>query len=256
MKIFKPFQEVTKSTTNMIQLGWLILIASIWAISSCVGTTHLFPTMTQVFTGLSDSWKEGLMVEIMSTLALFGKALLYSVIISLTICYLSPLPILKPVSNIISKLRYLPLTGLSFYIAILIQDARSIQVWVLVVYISTFLITSILGVLKDIPDEEFNHAKTIGCSRWEMLWEVVIKGRFDYIIEAIRINLAIAWGSIVAVESILVAGGGLGVLIKNGDKLGNQGNVVANQLIIILIGLLIDFLLTQGRKLTFKYSKF
>ena len=256
IKILKPFEEVHKSTSTLILSSWLLILIIGWTISSFIGTTHIFPTLFQVFHGLSDLWKEGLIIHILSTLSLFGKALLYSVIISLILCYLSPLPLLKPISSIISKLRYLPLTGISFYISILINDGRSIQVWVLVIFISTFLITSILGVLKDIPEEEFNHARTLGCNRWEILWEVVIKGRFDYIIESIRINLAIAWVSIVMIESILIARGGLGVLIKNSDKLGNQGRVVAAQIIIILFGLLIDFLLIKSRKLIFRYSKF
>jgi hypothetical protein len=44
--------------------------------------------------------------------------------------------------------------------------------------------------------------------------EVVIKGRIDYVIELVRQNLAIVWVMLVTVESILIAAGGLGVLIK------------------------------------------
>jgi NitT/TauT family transport system permease protein len=79
-------------------------------------------------------------------------------------------------------------------------------------------------MIKDIPNEEFDHAKTLGCNR-EILWEVVIKGRIDYVIELVRQNLAIVWVMLVTVESILIAAGGLGVLIKNGDRLGANGRV-------------------------------
>ncbi len=256
MKIIRPFEEITNIKKSIIQFGWIAVIFIVWILSSILSTTHLFPTPSQVLVGVSDLWREGLMVHIFSTLSLFGQSIFFSIIISLTICYLSPLPLLSPIANTISKFRYLPLTGIAFYMAILVSDARAIQINVLIVFVSTFLITSILGILKDIPGEEFDHARTLGCTRWEILWEVIIKGRFDYIIEAIRTNLAIAWVSIVTVESILIASGGLGVLIKNSDKLGNQGRVVAVQIIIILIGLCIDFLLTKSRKLLFRYSKF
>jgi NitT/TauT family transport system permease protein len=95
-------------------------------------------------------------------------------------------------------------------------------------------------MIKDIPNEEFDHAKTLGCNRWEILWEVVIKGRIDYVIELVRQNLAIVW-VLVTVESILIAAGGLGVLIKNGDRLGANGRVIAVQGIIILVGISLDF---------------
>jgi ABC-type nitrate/sulfonate/bicarbonate transport system permease component len=255
MKILRPFEEIKSSTKLTIQLGWLVFILSLW-IACSFGDTHLFPTPMQVIVGFKELFLEGLKTHIASSLALCALSVLIGSVISLVFCYLSPLPIIKPLADSISKLRFLPLTGIAFYVGILIQDARAIQIWVLVVFMTTFLITSILGVINDIPEEEFDHAKTQGCSRWEMLWEVVIKGRFDYMIETIRQNLAIVWMMLVSVESILIAAGGLGTLIKNSDKTGSNGRVIAVQIIIILIGLGLDFILTKIRKLSFRYSNF
>jgi NitT/TauT family transport system permease protein len=49
----------------------------------------------------------------------------------------------------------------------MVSNARTIQVWVLVIFMSTFLITSLIQMIKDIPNEEFDHAKTLGCNRWK-----------------------------------------------------------------------------------------
>lgn len=113
-----------------------------------------------------------------------------------------------------------------------------------------------MNMVKDIPQEEFDHARTLGCNRWETLWEVVIKGRFDYVFELVRQNLAIVWVMLVTVESILAAAGGLGFLIKNNDKLGDNGKVIGLQIIIIIVGLGIDFGITKLRKAIFRYSSF
>ena len=110
-------------------------------------------------------------------------------------------------------------------------------------------------MLKDIKSEEFDHARALGCNRWEILWEVVIKGRLDYVIEIIRQNLAIVWMMLVTVESILAASGGLGFLIKNSDKFGNHGRIIALQLVILFVGLFMDYFLNTIRRLTFRYSK-
>jgi ABC-type nitrate/sulfonate/bicarbonate transport system permease component len=61
---------------------------------------------------------------------------------------------------------------------------------------------------------------------------------------------------LVTVESILVAAGGLGVLIKNSDKFMNHGRIVALQIVILLVGLLLDWALNVARKSFFTYSKF
>jgi ABC-type nitrate/sulfonate/bicarbonate transport system permease component len=254
MNIFKPFENVNNKVKTMILTGWLLMIATLWIVCS-FSETHMFPTPSQVFGGLAELYNEGLVVHIFSSLALCAKAVLIAIVISLTFAYLSTLPIISPISNVLSKFRYLPLTGISFYIAILLSDGRSIQVWVLVTFMTTYLVTSLLAMLKDIPQEEFDHARALGCNRWEILWEVVIKGRLDYVIEVIRQNLAIVWMMLVTVESILAAAGGLGFLIKNSDKMMNHGRIIALQIVILLVGLFMDFALTFLRKRLFRYSK-
>jgi NitT/TauT family transport system permease protein len=254
-KILKPFEELSSKTTSSIMTTWLFILVAFWVACS-FGDTHLFPTPKQVGSGLVDLWKEGLVVHIVSSIALCGKAVFISILISLFLAYSSAIPFFSPIGTFISKLRYLPLTGIAFYLAIMINDARVLQVWVLVVFMTTFLTTSLIQMIKDIQPEEFDHARTLGCSRWEILWEVVIKGRLDYVFELVRQNLAIVWMMLVTVESILVAAGGLGFLIKNNDKLGDSGKVIALQIIIVLLGLSLDFIITSLRKLIFTYSNF
>lgn len=255
-KIFTPFRNLDSTTKNIILLFWVTLLMMVWFLSASLSTTHMFPTPKQVFKGLGDVWSEGLIIQLFSSLSLCFQAIFYSVIISMVFAYLTTIAFSKPLGVFLSKLRYLPPTGIAFYVTIMISDARQIQVLVLVIFMSTFLITSLIQMIKDIPDEEFDHAKTLGCNRWEMLLEVVIKGRLDYVIELVRQNLAIVWVMLVTIESILVAAGGLGVLIKNGDRLGSNGRVIAVQAIIILIGIILDFLLTKLRKLAFRYSNY
>lgn len=254
-KFFTPLEEIKGTGKTTILSIWLIALVTFW-VSCSFGEVHLFPTPTQVLHGFKDLWNEGLVVHIGSSIWLCTQAVLISIIVALTLAYSSAIPFFKPVGTVISKLRYLPLTGIAFYIGIMIQDARTIQVWVLVVFMTTFLTTSLMQMVKDIPEEEFFHARTLGCNRWETLWEVVIKGRFDYVFELVRQNLAIVWMMLVTVESILVAAGGLGFLIKNNDKLGDNGKVIALQIIIVVVGLSLDFVITKIRKLLFRYSNY
>jgi len=253
-KQITPFEE-TRGISKVAVIGvWLACIIGLW-LSAGMKETHVFPTMTQVWDGVVGLWDEGLVTHIRSSLKLCGEAVLIAIIVSLSFTYLSTLPIFKPMATLISKFRYLPLTGISFYITMLMDDARTIQVWILVVFMTTFLTTGLLSMIRDIPEEEFHHARALGYNRWHILWEVVIKGRLDYVIETVRQNLAIVWMMLVTVESIMVAAGGLGFLIKNSNKFMNHGRIIALQLCILLVGLGLDFLLTKTRKLLFRYSK-
>jgi ABC-type nitrate/sulfonate/bicarbonate transport system permease component len=252
---FRPFETIQPNQRVIIGIVWLALLLVYWFISSA-GTKHLFPTPGQVWEGFRSLYNEGLVVHIASSLGLCLQAIIISILISLFVVYLSPLPALRPLALTLSKLRYLPLTGITFYLAILVSDARTMQIGVLFIFMSLYFITSLLAVLKDIPAADIDHARSLKCSRWEVLWEVVIKGRFDYVIDVLRQNLAIVWMMLVTVESILVAAGGLGVLIKNSDKFMNHGRIVALQVVILLVGLLLDWVLQVTRKAFFKYSTF
>ncbi len=254
-KWFRPFESIAKSQQLIIIGCWIFLVIGYWVISSS-GQKHLFPTPGQVWEGFQSLYSEGLVVHIVSSLVLCLKATVISLIVSAFFVYLSPLPFLKPLATFFSKLRYLPLTGITFYLAILVNDARTMQVSVLAVFMSLYFMTSLLSVLKDIPNEEIDHARSLKCSRWEVLWEVVIKGRLDYVIDVLRQNLAIVWMMLVTVESILVAAGGLGVLIKNSDKFMNHGRIVALQIVILLVGLSLDWILNITRKSLFRFSTF
>lgn len=252
---FRPFETVNKGQGMIIAGTWILLVAIFWIISAS-GTKHLFPTPGQVWDGFISLYREGLVVHIASSLALCFQAAVLSIVLSLLIVYLSPLPAIRPLAVALSKIRYLPLTGITFYLAILVSNARTMQISVLFIFMSLYFITSMLAVLKDIPEEEIDHARSLKCSRWEVLLEVVIKGRLDYVLDALRQNLAIIWMMLVTVESILVAAGGLGVLIKNSDKFMNHGRIVALQIVILLVGLLLDWAINASRKALFRYSTF
>jgi ABC-type nitrate/sulfonate/bicarbonate transport system permease component len=237
----------------IIGASWIVLLIVLWFIGTS-GQKHLFPSPDQVLRGFTDLYNEGLVVHIFNSLKLCFLSIFLAIIIALLFAYTSPIPLLRPVSEFVTKFRFLPFTGLSFYITLIIHDARNMQIWIMVIFLTTFLTTSLIAVVKDIPQEEFDHAKTLRCNRFEVLKQVVILGRIDYVIDVIRQNLAITWMMLVTVESIVVASGGLGFLIKNSDKFMNHGRIIALQIIILLIGLGLDWFINFIRKAFFRYS--
>lgn len=254
-KWIRPFESLEKRDSMAIIFLWIIFVIVYWFVATS-GAKKLFPSPDQVWHGFVALYNEGLVVHIGSSLWLCLQATAISIVFSLLVAYAYPIPLLRPLSRTLSQLRYLPLTGITFYLTILVANARTMQIWVLVIFMSLYFITSLMAVIKDISQEEIDHARSLKCSRWEILWEVIIKGRFDYVIDVLRQNLAITWMMLVTVESILIAAGGLGVLIKNSDKFMNHGRIMALQIVILLVGLGIDFALNTSRKSLFRYSKF
>jgi hypothetical protein len=110
---FRPFETIQPNQRVVIGIVWLALLLIYWFISSA-GTKHLFPTPGQVWEGFRSLYNEGLVVHIASSLGLCLQAIIISILISLFVVYLSPLPALRPLALTLSKLRYLPLTGITF----------------------------------------------------------------------------------------------------------------------------------------------
>lgn len=254
IKFLTPFEKISKSKRTIILLGWIVILILFWVIGTS-GEKHLFPNPQQVFKGFSELYNEGLVVHIFNSLKLCFLSIFLATVISLLFAYSWPIPLLKPVAEFVTKFRFLPFTGLSFYITLVVHDARNMQIWIMVIFLTTFLTTSLISVVKDIPQEEFDHAKTLKCNRFEVLWQVIVLGRLDYVIDVIRQNLAITWMMLVTIESIVVASGGLGFLIKNSDKFMNHGRIIALQIIILTIGLLLDWFINYLRRAIFRYSK-
>ncbi|MBK8568122.1 MAG: hypothetical protein IPN76_33645 [Saprospiraceae bacterium] len=117
---FKPFQELKNNHRLMIIACWVVMVFAWWFIGTS-GEKSLLPTPGKVLEGMQSLWNEGLASHIVSSLGLCLQATLISIVISLAIAYLSPVPFVKPLANFLSQLRYLPLTGITFYLAMIVS---------------------------------------------------------------------------------------------------------------------------------------
>jgi NitT/TauT family transport system permease protein len=91
---------------------WLLLMFSLFLVSSRYNAS--FPTPIQVLTGLVDVWNDGLIMHLFNSLSLCFQAIFYSIIISMVFAYLTTISFTKSLGTFLSKLRYLPPTGIAF----------------------------------------------------------------------------------------------------------------------------------------------
>ena len=164
-----------------IVLGIILLLNYLWVTS---GEIHMLPTFSQIISGFSELINEKrLLYHFFKSFSLFLKAIFFSLIVSLSLVYISPFKVTKPLSTFLSKCRYLPIVGFTYYASLVFESARHVQEFMLTFFISTFFITGLLSMVADISDEEWNHAKTLGLSKWEQIRELIIYGRIDYVID-------------------------------------------------------------------------
>jgi NitT/TauT family transport system permease protein len=216
----------------------------------------LIPGPLNVLKALGQLLSASLLYDnLLTSLLLTFKALAYSLVLTLSISYLSTLPFFRPVAQFIVKCRYLTLTGLIFIFTLLTKDGGALKLSLLVFGIVPFFTTSFLAVIVRTPAQEFELCQTLGYSRWETLYEVLIIGKADQVLEVVRQNFAIAWMMITMVEGLNMSEGGIGTLLIKYNKYNDLPHVLAIQAIVFGLGLGLDYGLGLLRGWLFAYTK-
>jgi len=250
--MFRPFEKISRTTFLTLVTLQVIFFLSLWQ-SLPAG---LIPSPLKIGEGLGGLITSSLLWDnVLVSLALTLKALFFSVLITLLFSYLSVVPFFRPIAQFIVKCRYLTLTGLIFIFTLLTSDGSQLKLSLLVFGIVPFFTTSFMSVILQTNAQEFELCQTLGYSRWQCLYEVIIVGKADQVFEIVRQNFAIAWMMITMVEGLSMSEGGIGTLLIKYNKYNDLVHVIALQTVIFSLGLFFDYLLGVLRHWFFPYTK-
>jgi ABC-type nitrate/sulfonate/bicarbonate transport system permease component len=96
-----------------------------------------------------------------------------------------------------------------------------------------------VAALNEVPDDLRLCARTLGASRAYTMLHVQVRAALPYIITGMRLAMAGAWSSIVAVE-LIAATSGLGYLIQQAGDYLNTALVLSGIICIAIIALVLD----------------
>jgi ABC-type nitrate/sulfonate/bicarbonate transport system permease component len=253
--IFTPNKKVSDNTGLTIALIWLIGTIIFWFFSGHRLVPSPFDIATALKTLVTNKVQtHNIVPQLMISTTLCLKALFYSILVSFGFAVLSVFPIFKPLANISGKARFLSTAGLTFIFAQITADTNSMKVTLLVFCISVFMITSFLSIIFETKKEELDYARTLKLGNWQSLWEVMILGKVDQYLEAIKQNFAIAWIMLAMVENLCRAEGGIGVILTEENKHFHMDSVYAIQIVVLLVGIGLDWMLGFIRRVFCPYS--
>jgi NitT/TauT family transport system permease protein len=134
-------------------------------------------------------------------------------------------------------------------------DVNSQMKWMMIFGISTFLIDSAVNIALSITKDEVNYAKSLRLSNWQVFREVVIYSKLPDFLEAVIQNFAMAWMLLASIENIAKTNGGIGVVLAESSKYFKLESVYAIQILILLTGITMDYLLRLTYATLFPYKK-
>jgi taurine transport system permease protein len=142
----------------------------------------------------------------------------------------------------IPPLAYLPLTIIWFGIG----DFGKI----FLIYLACFapLAINARAGVRSVSIEQIHAAYSLGATRQQVIWQVVIKAALPEILTGVRVAIAFGWTTLVAAEMV-AAKAGLGVMVLNAARFLATDIVFLGIVVIGLIAFMFDLLMRKLEKL-------
>lgn len=252
---FLPNERVGRSVALTLSAGWLVLAISLW-----VFATHgqnplvaLLPAPGQVSAAFAREWQAGLLHQLLGSLWTSIEAIVIATVVGLALVYGATMAGFRAPAILVGNFRFLSLAGITV-IFMMMLNGHELKVGILAFSMMTFFVGDMLQVMDDIPQSKFDHARTLGFSRWKVLREVVIRGTLHEAFESVRKNAAIAWMMLTSVEGLVRSEGGIGLLLLSLQRSGNYSAIFAVQLTIFSVGLGQDRLIKYLKAMVCPYT--
>lgn len=150
--------------------------------------------------------------------------------------------------------RYLPVVAL-IPLTILWAGIGDMQKF-LILFIGTFFqqVLMIMDSVKQVPMKLINVGKTLGMSRVEILYTIVLPAAMPGIWDTFRITIGWTWTYLVVAE-LVAAENGLGRRIMDAQRYLATDTIIFGILFIGFLGLLTDYVFKISGNLMFKWAK-
>jgi len=237
--------------TWLYRIATALVIVAVWQMAG-----GAIPTPRDVAASLATLWAErGLFDQLLASVALEARALLWSTVLALGAGYLTVLPAFRPAVTALTKLRFTGLVGWGFVLTLYAASGRQLEEWMLVFGIAPYFATAMVSAIADIPQQRFDHARTLGMPPWRVTWEVVVRGTADTALETLRQCAAMGWMMLTMVEGLVRSEGGIGVMMLDANKHLQLDAVFALIAVVLVVGVAQDFALMYLRRALCPYAK-
>jgi NitT/TauT family transport system permease protein len=247
---FTPNRFVPSRVMAFITAVWIGLFLAVWVFLA----PKIIPRPMEVLNAFGPLWTQGIAGDLWVSFKTNVYALVLTAFISLFFSYMTVLGAMRAPAELISKMRFLGLTGLTLIFSLVIGGGVAQKVAIVVFGMTVFTVTSLNDMVAKIPRDKFDHARTLRYGAWSTVWEVVVLGHTDQVFEVLRQNAAIGWMMLAMVEGLVRSEGGIGSVLLTQNKYFNLSAVFAIQILILVIGLLFDWFLRLSKDVVAPWS--
>lgn len=250
----KPISRVSALTLGIVI--W-VLFFGLWELASGLGWANplLLPPPHKVLESLYTLITErGFIVDIGVSVARILVSFFFACIIAI------PLGVLMGsfrrveafVNPLVSAWRYLPAPSFIPLLLMWFGTGEGQKIALLFIGVLWFLITIIMDHVKNVRTELIETSVTLGGSRRQVLWTVIVPASLPDIVVAMRQMLAVSWTYLVIAE-IVAASSGIGAMMMRAKRFLHVDEIMAGIVCIGVLGLLFDFVFRLLHRMMFPY---
>jgi len=139
---------------------------------------------------------------------------------------------------------YRPLPPLAYLPLIVIWFGSDELSKILLIYLACFapLAMSARAGVRSVSQEQIHAAYSMGATKWQVIWHVVVPAAMPEILTAMRIAIGFGWTTLVAAEMV-AANKGLGQMVLNASNFLRTDIVIMGIIVIGVVGYLFDLLM-------------
>lgn len=240
----------------LVRVCFFLLLIILWEVIARleIWPSYIFPSFSSVITSVWNGFADGsyiraILISLRRLVVGYGISLLLGITLGL---FVGRIPLVrKTVGSIILGLQALP--SVCWLPLALLWFGLSEKAIIFVVIMGAVLSISLSTAdgIHNTPPLFLKAARTMGAAGFQLYSRVILPAALPSIISGMKLGWSFAWRSLMAGELLYYGGmASLGHLLTMGRELNDMAQVISVMLIIVLIGLLVDFIIftpVEGR---------
>ncbi len=254
---FKPKAAIPVRVYWMIAAASFLLLLTAWSLLTYTGWVKplFLPTPTRVLGSLWNMAQGRMWTDIGASCYRIGMGFLLSAVLAVPIglamgTFKAVEAFIEPVNDFI---RYLPVV--SFIPLCILWVGIGDELKIVIIFIGTFfqMLVLVAAEVTKVPTEFLEMTYTLGASRAQVVWKVIVPASLPGIFDTMRVCLGWAWSYVVVAE-IVASSSGLGFMVMQASRFLKTADIFAGIVVIGALGLLSDFLLKRAHAWLFPWS--
>lgn len=256
LHIFRILGEPGRFIRANIFVFWLVILFLFWVFTPIQGIPYpseVWAAFQRMFSSEAND-TSNLVYNTWVTLKLNIVGLFFASVMSLIIAYLSCLPFMQPLNQVLQWFRYLPIVAFNLVFLSIFTIGWSMKVAMLTAGMAFFLITSMTAIIGQIPQLKFELARVLNYGDWKTFWTVVVRPTLPAMIDTVAQSAAMGWVMIVAIETFNRTEGGIGSAIYSYSATNQKAEVYVYLIVIGIIAVLEDQFFYWLKRIVFPYT--